>query len=215
MMRKTTWTLLLAVAGMAVTGSAVAQLNVPLDGESFCFNQGSGLDGLVAVNDLHTSVTTTEQQWQDVSVDDDTVLLAIALANNGANGITWNKVRSFEAMQTERVRASQTANLDREDVFSALALGIHDNGSSLEALACVSDIESSAEITTRASQDISLDEDNVLLAIALSNSIGGSLEFDDIASYDKKVETEFTQDREVDVERSDTFLALALGNGGR
>lgn len=214
MNRQTIWTLLLLAAGLvAVPGAAVAAIDVPLDGDEFCWQQ-SGVEGLQAVNDLHTRQTATASDSQTVSVTDDTVLLAIALANNGAQGIDWNSVRNVKKTSSEEFTASQTAELDRDDVFSALALGITDDGGSLAALACVSDIQSSAERTTTQSQTVSLDEDNVLLAIALANSIGGDLEFDDIASLDRSITTEVSRDRDVSIDRADTFLALALGNGG-
>lgn len=214
MMRQTIWKLLLVAAGVGLMGTAAAAMDHgSIASDQFCWQQ-DGVEGLQAVNDLHTRQSATQSDVQSVSVTDDTVLLAIALANNGASGIDWNSVRSFDKTMTESITASQRASLDRDDVFSALALGIRDSGGSLAALACVSDINSSAERTTTLSQRVALDEDNVLLAIALSNSVGGDLVFDDIASMSHTATTDVRQDRDVTIDRSDTFLALALGNGG-
>lgn len=227
--RHTTWTLLLAAGLLGVAGTAVAQDDddtlsadelledvdddLELEDELFCDDLDVA-DGLSSLNDLHSRERLAESNSQNVTTDDDTILLAIALANNGADGIDWESVRSFDKTETRSMTASQTANLDREDVFSALALGINDDADALETLACVSDIESTVEQTETTSQDVDLDEDTVLLAIALSNSVGGELNFDDIASMDNSKEIETTRDRDVDVERNDAFLALALGNGG-
>jgi hypothetical protein len=176
--------------------------------------QAQGVDGVRAVNDLHTAAVNESSRRQAVSVADDTVLLAIALHNNGASGVDWNRVRNIDVTQSRSISASQTANLDREDVFSALALGIHDHSGSLEGLACVADFTTAATETATDSQQVSLDQNTVLLAIALHNSVNSSLNFDDVANVDEIHRDELRHDQDVTVPRDDTFLALALGDGG-
>lgn len=238
MKTRNVWTLLLVGAVVAIPGTALAQLEDITtssaadlsddfhDSSDFGSRDlGTDFDdviddsictdddiGLVA-DHSHRSVMERSRD-QTVDVDEDDVLLAIALANNGANDITWNQLRDFdyEARELDTLRTS--ADLEREDVFSALALGVTSSGGSLDALACVSDVEHTREVTTNIRRNVDLDEDNVLLAIALSNSIGASLDFEDIASIDESARQEVSEERTVDVERNDAFLALALGAGG-
>gem|GEM_PF-3742465 len=174
----------------------------------------TGAVGLQAVNDLHSSVVDETSRSQKVAVTDNDVLLAIALHNNGAGNVSWDKVRSVQQVASHTMSASQTAKLDRDDVFSALALGIHDAVGSLEALACVSDITTAMTQTQTLTRNTSLDQNTVLLAIALHNSAGSGLNYDDVANFAESQRTQVSHDQDVTVPRDNTFLALALGAGG-
>lgn len=171
-------------------------------------------EGLVSVADLDETNAQEREYDQTVGVDEDTILLGIALANNGANGVNWAALRDYDATLTETMSASRSANLDREDVFSALALGVSAEGGALDALACVSDVEQEQTRTHSVSRSVDLDEDTVLLSIALANSVGGNIEFNDVASFSESSSMESERSSTVDVEREDAFLALALGAGG-
>lgn len=240
MQKKTIWTLLLGAAMIGVSGTAIAQDGQFLDAEltqedidlgiddasDFGGFDIGGFDGdlmgcnegdtqsLLAVNDFSSSESLEKARSQTVSVEDDEVLLAIALANNGAADVTFDKVRSVEQSATRTVTASQSAELERDDVFSALALGVTAEGGSLEALACVSDITTAQTATATWTRDVDLDENTVLLAIAMSNAVGDELAFEEVVSFDEAFSAETSTDQTVDVEREDAFLALALGAGG-
>lgn len=170
--------------------------------------------GLATVSDVSESLAQEVTRDQDVTIDEDDVLLGIALANNGASDVSFNALRDFDLTRTRLHTESRVADLERDDVFSALALGVDSGAGSLEALACVSDREITFTETTTASQTVDLDEDNVLLAIALANSVGGDLRLDDIASISQSARKEVERDQTVDIDREDAFLALALGAGG-
>ncbi|MFA5861088.1 MAG: hypothetical protein WDA16_05275 [Candidatus Thermoplasmatota archaeon] len=202
------WSLLLfAAAALVLPASAFAGAGI-----SSCA-EGTTVGGLQAVNDLHTTRTDATGRAQTVSVNDDTVLLAIALHNNGASGINWNDLRNVQKTTMKSMTASQTANLDRADVFSALALGIHDTASSLDALACVADFTTAARETTTDTQSVALDQNTVLLAIAVHNAVGSPLVFGDIANMAQNSSTTVTHDQDVSAPTDQTFLALALGGG--
>ncbi len=179
-----------------------------------CRQTGGRADGVGVVSDLSQESVRERASSQDVDIDEDDVLLGIALHNNGANNINFNNLRDISAVETALVSERQTANLDRDDVFSALALGLSANEGSLDALACVADLDRTVEVTHTMDQTVDLDEDTVLLAIALANSASSPLELEDIASFDIAESTTRNADQTVDVDREDTFLALALGAGG-
>jgi hypothetical protein len=209
---RTVWTLLLGAGLVAVAGTAMADDD---DLDELIFDDGCDDDGaaLVAVTDFSRDSVRETSREQQVDADEDDVLLGIALANNGADDISWNKLRDVSLTETKFARESQQADLDRDDVFSALALGLESDASSLEALACVSDIEMEHRETTTLNRVVDLDEDDVLLAIALANSVDSDLEFDDIADISENARSEISTERIVDIDRDDTFLALALGAG--
>jgi hypothetical protein len=210
------WALLLAGAFVATAGVAAAQDDNG-DNDFAIRSCGATLGeggSLTALGDIDESEDRTVERDQEVDVDEDDILLGIALANNGASDITWNKLRDYDATESREHTITRTADYDRDDVFSALALGLDADAGALDALACVSDVDMTVTQEREVSQEVDLEEDDVLLAIALSNSVGGDLVFDDIAdmSQSERVSMERTQD--VDVDREDTFLALALGAGG-
>lgn len=188
----------------------------PIQGDAAVTSCVVGHDdaGLAPVSDVSESLAQEVTRDQDVTIDEDDVLLGIALANNGASDVSFNALRDFDLTHTRLHTESRVADLERDDVFSALALGVDSSAGSLEALACVSDREITFTETTTASQEVDLDEDNVLLAIALSNSVGGDLRLDDIASISQSARKEVERDQTVDIDREDAFLALALGAGG-
>ncbi len=181
---------------------------------AICQQSGGQREGVAVVADLSQDSVRERTSSQDVSIDEDEALLGIALHNNGADNVNFNNLRDMSATETALVSESQTSNLDREDVFSALALGLDANEGSLEALACVADLDRTVEVTRTMDQTVDLDEDTVLLAIALGNAADSPLELEEIASFDIAETTTRTADQTVDVDREDTFLALALGAGG-
>ncbi len=224
----TIWALLLAgLATVAVSGFAGAVAGIgsygldsfnssPIDsyGLSQCSGTSVGED-LSLVQQIDESIAEERRVDQTVDIDDDTVLLGIALANNGAHDIDFNTLRDFTLTRTEAASQVRVADLRRDDVFSALALGFDARGGSLDTLACVSDVSRETSISETLSQTVNLDENNVLLAIALSNSVGGPLRFSDVADISQVERIESERIQAVDVDREDAFLALALGAGGR
>lgn len=174
-------------------------------------------DEVSSVADISAHAAEERIRNQDVDVDEDDVLLAIALRNNGAGDVDWNDISDLDLTKKVRVSASQDTDFDRETVFSALALGVHDgDGGSLDALACVADLERSESQIVRYTRDVDLDEENVLLAIALGNAAGGAgdVEFGDVVDIHERLFAEDSVNQDVDIERNDAFLALALGAGG-
>lgn len=220
MNKKYAFTLLLAGGLLFVAAPAFAQDDGTVtDAETDDMSKahpchGEGGAGVAQVADLSSNEIDERNRSQSVDVDEDDVLLAIALRNNGAGEITWNDIRDVTLEKTTRMVWSQETDLDRDDVFSALALGIDAESGSMEALACVADVSRSHEETTTYTRTVDLDEDNVLLAIALANGGDTELVFGDIADIDENFRRESSQDQTVDIEREDTFLALALGAGG-
>jgi hypothetical protein len=197
-----------ALAGGDGLVSDFTNLGVPLASD------GCG-DEVASVADISAHTAEERIRNQHVNVDEDDVLLAIALRNNGAGDIDWNDIRDVDLTKKMRVTARQDTDFERETVFSALALGVHDGaGGSLGALACVADLERSEFQLVRFTRDVDLTENNVLLAIALANGGGGgNVDFGDIADINERLFAEDSVNQDVDIQRDDAFLALALGAG--
>lgn len=216
------YALLLGAAGiLAAAGGAIAQENVT--GEETieaqeATQEGATMEcadgGVSGVGDAEQSLVNEWSRNQTVDVDEDDILLGIALANNGATGVDWESLRDITQTSVRFNVEARIADLDREDVFSALALGVDAESDSLAALACVSDVEATHRETTDYTRMVDLEEDDVLLAIALKNSVGGELDFEDVADISETMKATLDESRDVNVDREDTFLALALGAGG-
>lgn len=183
-------------------------------GSADTFGAASGTGTLATIEDMSVSRATESATSQEVDIDEDDVLLGIALANNGADNVEWNTLRDVSLTSTRAITQDVATDLDREDVFSALALGLDAEASSLSALACVSDQRVSSRESVTLSRSVDLEEDDVLLAIALANSVDSDLNFNDIADIEEAERSALTRDVTTDVDREDTFLALALGAGG-
>lgn len=205
MYRRNVYVLLL-VGATVLTGAGTA---VALEAQMQCDD-----DGINMVADVDHSIVHEMSNEQTVDIDEDDVLLGIALANNGASGVSWQALRDWEQSATRFRQETRVADLDRDDVFSALALGVDADGDSLTALACVSDIDASIRETTTQSRQVDLEEEEVLLAIALNNAVGGGLDLEDVADISESERTTAEKHRDTEVDREDTFLALALGAGG-
>lgn len=187
----------------------------PSSGIGECGTGGiMGGGGLGFLEDTSLKRATELSSSQRVDIEEDDVLLGIALAHNGADDIDFNSLRDFTRTASRSVSADRVADLDRDDVFSALALGVDAEASNLEALACVSDLTVSSRETITQSRTMDLDEETVLLAIALGNSVDSPLSLDDVADIDESEVSATTREVTTDVDKEDTFLALALGAGG-
>lgn len=170
--------------------------------------------GIARLSDLSTTDSTFMSRDQDVSVDESDILLAIALANNGAEDVSFDDLRKLDLREVDRVAKSQDTELDRSDVFSALALGVTADEDEAAALGCVNDVTASAERTRTLTHSLDLAENDVLLAIALHNSVGSPLSMRAVADVRDTQQTTIDRDQTVDVDREGTFNALALGAGG-
>jgi hypothetical protein len=175
--------------------------------------RGTVVEGSIAtLGDVQTDVEADTSRDADVDIDEDTVLLGIALSNNGASGVDFDRLRSAEEEAQARWVASQQVAYDREDVFNAIALG-GDYGavSGAGVIDCVSNVETSVDAQTSSSRETTLDEDTTILAIALGNSLGSEPEFDQVASTSWSESTSVSMSREVSIDRESVFAALLLG----
>ncbi len=170
-------------------------------------------DGTGAIADISNDVTRERERRQDVDLDEEDVLLGIALHNNGADDVSFNELRSVSLEEERTIEQDQDSSLEEEDVFSALALGITAKGGTLDVLSCVSDLSRNVEERREFDQDVDLDEDTVLLAIALANAADSELRLADVRDIDRDERIERDYDQDIDIDQDDTFLALALGAG--
>lgn len=216
MNRLNAFSLLLAGALLATAAPALAgnDFNGGFHDLEFPLATEDCADEVAGVEDINVHAAEEAVRRQHVDADEDDILLAIALNNNGVGDVDWEDITDVDIFQKARVSASQDTDFDRETVFSALALGVHDGGGDLDALACVSDLERSESQRVHFTRDVDLDEDDVLLAIALSNANGGGdVEFGQIADIEERVFAEDDLNQNVDIQQDDAFLALALGAG--
>lgn len=205
---------LLATTGVA--GLAAANMfdrsslfsNDLFDDDILC--DTSGRSGLANIVSVHSRVRTDSDVRRDVDLDEDDVLLAIALDNNGFGGIDFRDIAGVDEDARVRVSIDQDTDVDRENVLSAIALGVG-HVRPRDALACASDISQTATLRTSRSSDIDLDEDTSLLAIALGRNIGGGISFGDIVSGRSSSVSEFEFDSDIDIDRHDALLLLAFG----
>lgn len=175
---------------------------------------GSASEGSIAsFGDVSADATTERTVESDVSLDEDDVLLAIALSNNGANGIRAEDIGQRESLREETTLLRQDVQLDRDDAFNALALG--ETASDADSLDCLGDLRVERTIATSTQSDVSLDEDDVLLAIALGNNLGGggSTTLSSVGDISGSQSTSVTFEREFDLDREDVFSALLFGSG--
>lgn len=163
--------------------------------------------------DISSDVSAERSERRESTLEEDDVLLAIALANNGIDNFDVEDVFTRSLVRTDTASFEQDTDLDREDVFSAVALGVGDDLSDDEITECASDISDTATIEVREESTLDLVENDVLLAIALSNSFdgGGDLDFEDVADLDRDESARIFTDRDVDLDREDALLLLAFG----
>lgn len=212
------WVVALPVGALAVLVALAAPasaLSVEDLVDDRCIDESRGTvveNSIATLADVDTRIEADVNRDSDVDLDEDTVLLGIALSNNGASGVSADALSSFERESEARWVASQQVSYDTDDVFNAIALG-----SSFDAVTgagvfdCVSSVETSVTAETSSSRDVSLDEDTTILAIALGNSLGGTPNLDEIASISWSESTSVTMSREVSIDRDDVFAALLLG----
>lgn len=181
----------------------------PFDDFDVCDPTDSILGSVVDVSSRRTAERTTSR---DISLDEDNVLLGIALSNNGFGRVNFLDLADIDARSEIRDSFDQRTDIDRDDILTAVALG--GSGRSLgsgDALACATDRSFDRRVDTDVSQRIDLDDDTALLAIALRNNGGGFLDFDDIFSGDRSISRTVSFDSTSDLDRDSALWLLAFG----
>src|SRR5581483_11923828 len=151
---------------------------------------------------------------QNASLNENNVLLGIALSNNGAPDVTIGGLLDGTRTQTHTTSDRMAMMLDRDTVFSALALGVSGHASALEALACMRNVDSQSTVSDTIVADHSLDAGTVLDAIALHNAAGSPLSLASVVSSHERGDRTLRSDQVVSLNPDDVFLALTLGLGG-
>ncbi len=228
-MRTIHWVSAATIAAMMLAGSAQAAVDFRsgTDGalsdrdidrffDDLIDARGFGRDGIftrnIDIGRTDVDVKRESRVDQTVDFDENTVLLAIALHNNGFSDVTLENVRDQTVTRTDTLDARRARDLDRESVFSALALGYRGGvGSPRDAVAEIADLDVDARIETQSTYRIGLDENNVLLAIALGNTVGGHRSLFDVADIQDDVRQKVTLRKDVNLDRENAFLVLALG----
>lgn len=158
--------------------------------------------------DVRLDAETESEFTQRVDLDEDTVLLAIALERTGFD-VDFEDIVDIEIERRVEAEQGQRVDLDDDDVLLAIAL----SGGDLDGLGGlrVADTDQRVEDVTRIERDVHLDEDTALLAIVMANTIGAPRDINAILDIREVVEREVELDSDVDLDRDDVLLAIAAG----
>lgn len=170
--------------------------------------------------DTRMSAETRAETNQRVDLDDDDVLLAIALDNTGFN-VDFDDVIDVRAERVVETDLEQDVDLDRDDALLAIALdsvgglGGHSYGlggfGGLGNGIALADIDLETEDRTEIDRRVDIDEDDALLGIALAAGVGGGHgSFASLADIHESVEREVEVDSRVDLDSDTVLLGIAL-----
>lgn len=199
---------LAAFLALSLAPVASAQLSDWIDDECIDERTGEVAEGSIAeISDVDTGFDRETEAEQESELDEDSVLLAIALDNNDI-GVDFDDVRSFDRSARLLERAFQESSLDRDDAFGALVLG-EDLDTDID---CIADVETTREVQTQERRDVDLDEEDTLLAIAIGNSLDDDLDFGDVSDVSLSESSSIDFSRDFDLDREDVFTALLFGS---
>lgn len=203
----------LYLAAPLTIGVATAQGTDSMGADSsMCSGQAASV--LDAVQTSASRQRQASTLHQTASLNENNVLLGIALSNNGAPDVTIGGLLDGTRTRTHTTSDSMAMMLDRDTVFSALALGVSGHASALEALACMRNVDSQSTVSDTIVAAHSLDAGTVLDAIALHNAAGSPLSLASVVSSHERGDRTLRSDQVVSLNPDDVFLALTLGLGG-